>query len=91
MNVSCELLLVSFKLRVLCCCLLSRISETIDESLTAWLVRKTTMLTLHQEHTFLILDCTQQQLPVLDIHSTVRKMCFSLSLDHQPSQRQNIQ
>ena len=93
---SCDLLLVSLPLRVLCCCLLSRVSGMTVQFLSVWLVRKSTQLTVHQEHTFLILHWTRQQ--SLDIHSsreidqrnTVCKMCFSLSLDHQPSQRQNI-
>ena len=59
---------------------------------------KSTQLTVHQEHTFLILHCTRQQYPVLDIHSSREidqrnaeyKMCFSSSLGHRPSQHQNI-
>ena len=61
-------------------------------------MRKSTQLTVHQEHTVLILHWTGQQSPVLDIHSsgetdqrnTECKMCFSLSLGHRPSQHQNI-
>ena len=67
-------------LRVLCCCLLSSVSG-IDS-----LVRKSTQLTVHQEHTVLILHWTRQHSPVLDIHSsreidqrnTECKMCFFL-------------
>ena len=82
----------------LCCCLLSRVSGMIVQSLSVWLVRKSTQLTVHQEHTVLILHWIKQQSPVLDIHSsggidqrnTVCKMCFSSSLGHRPSQHQNI-
>ena len=95
---SCDLLLVPLPLRVLCCCLLTRVSGMIFKFLSVWFVRKSTQLTMHQEHTFLILHWTRQQSPVLDIHSsrgidqrnTVCKMCFSSSLDHQHSQRLNI-
>ena len=64
------MLLVSLPLRVLCCCLLSRVSGMIIQSLSVWLVRKSTQLTVHQEHTFLILHWTRQQSLVLDIHSS---------------------
>ena len=94
---SCDLLLVSLPLRVLCCCLLSRVRNG-SPFLSVWLVRKSTQLTVHQEHTFLILHWTRKQFPVLDVRSsreidqrnTVCKMCSSSSLDHQPSQRLNI-
>ena len=103
-RISCEcvssydLLLVSLPLRVLCCCLLSRVSGMIVQSFSVLLVRKSTQLTVHQEHTFLTLHWTRQQSPDLDIHSsreidqrnTVYKICASSSLDHQPSQRLNI-
>ena len=69
-------------LRVLCCCLLSRVSGMIVQFHSEKLVRKSTQLTVHQEHTFLIFHWTRQQSPVLDIHSSRRntecKMCFFL-------------
>ena len=93
-----RLALFSLPLRVLCCCLLSRVSGMIVQFLSVWLVRKSTQLTVHQEHTFLILHWTRQQSLVLDIHSSreidqrnrVCKLCCSSSLDDQPTQRQNI-
>ena len=103
-RISCEcvssydLLLVSLPLRVLFCCLLSRVSGMIIQFLSKWLARKSTQLTMHQEQTFLILHWIRQLSLVRDIHSsreidqrnTVCKMFFSSSPDHQPSQRQNI-
>ena len=59
-----------FRCHLLCCCLLSRVSGMIVQFLSVWLVRKSTQLTVHQEHTFLILHWTKQQSPVLDIHSS---------------------
>ena len=49
-------------LPVLCCCLLSRVSGTIQPP-SSELVRKSTLLTVHQQHTDLILHwSTLQQL-----------------------------
>ena len=64
---SCGSHLVSLPLSVLCCCLLSRVSRMIVQFLPIWLVRKSTLLTVHQEHTILILHWTRQQSFVLDI------------------------
>ena len=96
---SCDLLLVSLPLRVLCSCLLSSVSGMIVQSLSEKLARKSIQLTVHQEHTFLIRHWTKQQTTVLrtfnssgelDQCNTECKMCFSSSLGHRPSQRQNI-
>ena len=52
MNVSsCGLLLVSLPLLVRCCCLLSRESGMIVQSLSWWLARKSYQRTVHQEQT----------------------------------------
>ena len=64
---------------------------------STWLVRKSTQLTGHQEHTFLILHWTRHQSPVLDIHSSreidqrhrVQDVPF-LVTGPQPSQHQNM-
>ena len=50
---SCDWLLVPLHLRVLSCGLLSRVSGMIVQSLSVQLVRKSTQLIVHQEHTIL--------------------------------------
>ena len=98
-GISCEcvssydLLLVSLPPRVLWCCLLSRVSGMIVQSLSVWLVRKSTQLPVHQEHTFS--DSPLDKATVLLSSTFTRqetecKMCYSSSLDHRPSQRHNI-
>ena len=69
-----------------CACCAAVCSRVYQEMIVVWLVRKSTQLTVHQEHTFLILHWIRQQSPVLDIHSsreidqknTVCKICFFL-------------
>ena len=66
-----DLLLVSLPLRVLCCCLLSRVSGMIVQFLSVF-VRKSTWLTVHQEHRFPILHWTQTTVPC-PRHSLVKR------------------
>ena len=54
-----------------CAAVCSRVyQEMIVQFHSVWLVRKSTQMTMHQEHKFLILHWTKQQSPVLDIHKS---------------------
>ena len=88
------LLRVSLPLLTLCCCLFSSAPRMTVQFLSRMLVRRSSQLTAHQEHTVLILHWTKHQFLVPDTHlsretgqrNTGYKNCFFSSLDLQPSQ-----